>query len=64
MGLEYKPRARVRTAEDHGDNVSSTRVLRSKPTYSGICRRKQLGTGCSHPTTPWIQATTHTPRER
>ena len=48
MGLEYKPRASVRTTENHGDNVSSTRVLRSKPTYSGICRRKQLRTGCSH----------------
>ena len=57
MGLECKPRARVRTTVSHGDNVSSTRVLRSKPTHSGICRRKQLPTGCSHPTSPRIQAT-------
>ena len=58
MGLEYKTRALVRTTEDRGDNVSSTRVLRSKPTHSGICRRKQLRTGCSHITTPRIQTTT------
>ena len=63
MGLECKPRARVRTTVSHGDNVSSTRVLRSKPTHSGICRRKQLPTGCSHPTSPRIQATTKGAKE-